>query len=116
VTCNGQVLGKPWAATRLSVVGAHDSTTYCFTKKYGRGLVDRSSGSCFLEGAEGPLADQAFALDRTRPLTYLHGRLRRFDPDEILAISGFPPAFVWPDEMTLEKRWVDFCWGFQILR
>jgi site-specific DNA-cytosine methylase len=32
-------------------------------------------------------------------------RLRRFDPDEILAISGFPPAFTWPPSLGYEKRW-----------
>lgn len=100
------VLAKPWARARLSVVGAHDARTYCFTKNYGRS-VDKSSGSCFLEGAPGPMADPRWALDRGGEggLEGLHGRVRRFDPDELLALAGFPRAFAWPAGMALGKRW-----------
>lgn len=69
------LLDKPWAATRLSIIGPHggfahipehassadcllasslaaDRETYCFSKAYSR-IVDRSAGSCLLEDAAG---------------------------------------------------------------
>jgi len=98
-----KTLDAPWARSRLSIVGKHDKVTYCFTKSYGR-LFDKSSGSCYLEDCPGPLADARFALDRTQSLSSLQGRLRLFDPEELLAIAGFPTNFEWPSSMPLTKR------------
>ena len=53
----------------------------CFTSGYGKSLMH--SGS------------------------YLHwqGGLRRFSPEEILRLLGFPRGYRWPDDMPLRKRW-----------
>jgi site-specific DNA-cytosine methylase len=53
----------------------------CFTSGYGKSLMH--SGS------------------------YLQwkGGLRRFSPDEILRLLGFPQRYRWPEEMPLRKRW-----------
>lgn len=51
----------------------------------------------FIQDAEGPLSDKAHAIDRAQLPSYI-GRIRRFHPNELLAISGFPAAFIWPEE------------------
>jgi hypothetical protein len=104
------VLAAPWAPKRLSIVGRYDKTSYCFTNSYGR-LFDRSSGSCYYENAEGPLADAAYSIDRANLPTY-QGRIRKFHPDELLTLSGFPDGFIWPSasstssgkEMLLKRK------------
>lgn len=72
------VLEACWASKRISVVGAHDTETHCFTKGYGR-IVDKSTGSCYLENAQGPLSDARYAIDRS-DMTALQGRVRWFHP------------------------------------
>lgn len=91
------ILAKPWAATRLSIVCPFDRSTYCFTKSYGR-LKDKSTGSCLLEDGKETLSD------RTHLEQYV-GRIRLFDPSEILLLSGFPREFQWPEEMDIFKQW-----------
>lgn len=53
----------------------------CFTSSYGKALMH--SGSYLLHG----------------------DGLRRFSPDEVLRLHGFPAAFRWPPELGLRKRW-----------
>ena len=99
------ILDSDWAPSCLSVVGPYDRRTYCFTKSYGR-LYAKSSGSCYLADAEGPLHEGAeHALNRTK-LPLLAGRLRLFSEEELLAIAGFPDpqAFLWPRGMPLNRR------------
>jgi site-specific DNA-cytosine methylase len=56
------------------------------------------------QDAEGPLSEENYAVNRSDLPSY-HGRIRRFHPDELLAISGFPKAFSWPsgELLSLEK-------------
>ena len=56
------------------------------------------------QDALGPLSDPHTAIDRTDLPSY-HRRIRRFHPDELLAISGFPCTFIWPknSKINLEK-------------
>jgi tRNA (cytosine38-C5)-methyltransferase len=97
-----EILTKAWAKTRLSIISIHDTQTYCFTSSYGR-LYDKSSGSLLLEGADSALESSANAtLD---DLPSLHGRLRLFDPNELLLIAGFPSEFLWPEHIPLQKRY-----------
>ena len=117
-------LQQPWAPSVLSVVGARNRHTFCFTKAYAR-RFDRSAGSCFLDdgddgiddgdGAAGGSDDgeimpvRRAVIDRdfetTEALVATHGRLRKFDPAELAAIAGFPRAFAWPESLTLAQRW-----------
>jgi DNA (cytosine-5)-methyltransferase 1 len=55
--------------------------TTCFTSGYGKSLMYAGS--------------------------YLKwkGKLRRFSPDEILRLLGFPNSFTWPPSISLRKRW-----------
>jgi DNA (cytosine-5)-methyltransferase 1 len=55
--------------------------TTCFTAGYGKSLMHAGS--------------------------YLKwkGNLRRFSPDEILRLLGFPDSFIWPPELSLRQRW-----------
>ena len=104
-----QKLRTPWAASRVSVVGPKDMVSYCFTKSYGR-LIDRASGSCYLPTALHRLADPEHAINRAvtdanpYPLEVLHGELRFFHPQELLALSGFPLGFTFPASMPIHKR------------
>jgi C-5 cytosine-specific DNA methylase len=56
------------------------------------------------QDALGPLSEEHTAIDRTSLPSY-HRRIRRFHPDELLAISGFPSNFIWPKnrKINLEK-------------
>ena len=59
----------------------------------------------FLQDATGPLSETAHKIDRTQLPSY-QNRIRRFHPDELLAISGFPKKFIWPKKskkLNLEK-------------
>lgn len=95
-----EILTKPWAARQLSIVGAHDTVSYCFTKSYGR-IIERSSGSCFLEAADPGIHPTLLRND----LPALFGRLRLFHPTELLLLSGFPEFFSWPEDLGLKKCW-----------
>lgn len=98
-----EVLRKLWSNRRLSIVGDFDMTSYCFTHSYGR-MYDRSSGSMYIDNALGPLNVSEFALSRD-DMTKYYGHLRRFHPQELLIMAGFPISFKWPDNLSLEKRW-----------
>lgn len=89
-----QVLSDPKVSARLSVVGPHDRTSFCFTKGYAR-VRHKCTGSLFWPDAQGDLAIPAYALDKSR-LGALHGRVRYFHPDEVLALLGFPVGHVPP--------------------
>ena len=56
------------------------------------------------QDAEGPLSEEKYAINRSDLPSY-YGRIRRFHPDELLSISGFPKEFTWPsaDRLSLEK-------------
>ena len=69
--------------------------------RYGR-LYDKSAGSCYYEKATGPLREVQ-DIDRESLINYT-GQIRKFHPDEILALSGFPDNFKWPVEFTLQKK------------
>ena len=95
------ILDKKWAYKRLSIVGQHDSTSFCFTKSYGH-THDKSAGSYLLENSLGPLSDKTF-INRDK-LVDLHGRVRLFHPRELLSLFGYPPSFTFP-EMTLHQKY-----------
>ena len=96
------ILDKPWAHKRLSIVGQHDCTSFCFTKSYGH-THDKSAGSYLLENSIGPLNDKSF-INRNE-LGDLYGRIRLFHPNELLSLFGFPSSFKWPQEMTLYQKY-----------
>ena len=96
-----RVLSASWSML-LSVVGPYDRQSYCFTKGYGK-IFDRSTGSCYYPEAPGPLAEEKYKLDKS-DLLPLKGKLRMFDPSEILLLSGFPIDFSWPQSMPLSQR------------
>ena len=79
-----EVLGATWAAARISIVGRFDTTSFCFTKGYGR-QMDRSTGSCLFIDAPGPLAEDAYRIDRSSLLA-LEGRVRLFHPGLVTPI------------------------------
>lgn len=56
------------------------------------------------QDAEGPLSEEKYAINRSDLPSY-YGRIRRFHPDELLSISGFPKGFIWPHatQLSLEK-------------
>ena len=56
-----KILLAQWAAVMLSIVGPHDSVSFCFTKGYGK-IFDRSAGSLFFPQAEGPLSLEEFQI------------------------------------------------------
>lgn len=58
----------------------------------------------FSQDAQGPLSEPHTAIDRSKLPSY-HRTIRRFHPDELLAISGFPSNFIWPKnkKINLEK-------------
>ena len=95
-----KVLSAKWAATRLSICGRNDMRTFCFTKGYGR-LWDKSSGSLVLTSSSGLM--RAHEIDRTR-LADLFGRVRRFSPEELLRLFGFPPGFDFPPHLSLGAK------------
>eukprot|EP00605_Chrysophyceae_sp_TOSAG23-4_P001434 GSChrysophyteH1.ASY1.ANO1.1562.1 assembled CDS len=108
---SAKILTSKWAPSRLSIVGPHDTTTYCFTKSYGR-LFDKSSGSCYLEDAIGPLAcvdsdhlDRSTAGPDSAFVKRLANRLRLFLPEELLALSGFPLEYRFPVGMPVKKQY-----------
>jgi len=93
------ILDKSWAKSRLSVVGPQATATQCFTKGYAR-IYDRSTGSCYLDDE-----DVVGGLESLESWTSLYGTLRLFDPDDMLALFGFPPGFRWPPSMPVRKKW-----------
>ena len=97
-----EILQKSWAAKRLSLVGQHDKTSFCFTKSYSH-TNDKSAGSYYLERAMGPLSDAQF-IDRT-DLGALYGQVRLFHPKELLKLFGFPQTFKFPKTMTLKQQY-----------
>jgi len=98
-----KVLSSSWAPSRLSIVGQHDRTSYCFTRSYSQ-TMDKSSGSLFLENAEGPLSEAQYAVDRNN-LSTLYGQVRLFHPDELLKLFGFPSWFSFPPNMPLHIKY-----------
>lgn len=87
----------------LPVVTQLDRMTHCFTAAYGR-IVHRATGSLLLEDREhpGPIAEHP--LDRSDMVQYV-GKLRRFTPEEIAALFGFPETFQFPHDLGLQHRY-----------
>jgi len=96
------ILDKPWAQKRLSIVGQFCRTSFCFTKSYGH-THDKSAGSYILENSSGPLNDSSF-INRNE-LGDLYGRVRLFHPRELLSLFGFPSSFRFPRTMTLHQKY-----------
>ena len=97
------ILTSSWANSMISIATPNDSLTYCFTKGYGK-RYDHSTGSCYLP----PLYGVDSVIDRDNLLQY-KDRLRRFHPDELLLLFGFPLEYRWPsldEEVTLSA-----CYG-----
>jgi tRNA (cytosine38-C5)-methyltransferase len=93
-------LQKPFLAG-MSVVGAHDQATCCFTRGYGQ-VLHMSSGSLYLDDCAAPLAVEK--LDRS-DMTRYGGRLRFFHSRELLRIFGFPDTYVFPRDMSMRSRY-----------
>lgn len=94
-----EVLSQPWAKD-LGVVRPSDMQTHCFTAGYSR-IYHRSTGSLLLlDGVHEPVT--VTGLDRTRMETYT---IRKFSPEELLNIFGFPSTFSFPDSISLENRY-----------
>lgn len=92
-------LQKPWAA-KLSIIGPYDIETYCFTSGYAR-IHHRASGSYLLMNATSPLAIDK--LDRSDMIKY-DKQIRKFAPEELLLLFGFPPEYRFPPDINLSQR------------
>jgi tRNA (cytosine38-C5)-methyltransferase len=105
------ILEKKFAPHHLGIVSASDTATHCFTAGYGR-IYHRSTGSILLmrrgrtstQGNQPLAAVSKVPLDRTNMLIY-SGRLRRFTPQELLSLFGFPKHFVFPEAIPLEHQY-----------
>ena len=99
------ILIKPFAKD-LGIVSGKDTQTHCFTAGYGR-VYHRSTGSILLmdtiycknskaanENVTAAVADEP--IDRSDMAKYV-GRLRRFTPQELLTLFGFPRGFRFGD-------------------
>lgn len=100
-----EMLEKKWAGT-LPVVTPNDDLTYCFTSLYSR-QVHQSTGSVLLmdtdDNTKTALTKASFveAPDKTA----FFGKIRKFSPEELLRIFGFPDNFKFPEELNLRLRW-----------
>ena len=102
-----KVLAKGFS-TGLSILGALDRTTFCFTKNYGK-VMNKSSGSLlYLDSVGGAPIRQSLAtdpIDKSAGNMLGHaGRIRHFSPRELLNLFGFPASFVLPADLTLKKK------------
>ena len=95
------VFAKPWAKS-LPIVSAQDTLSHCFTAAYGR-VVHQATGSLLLTDLK-HRAVEHYPLDRDDMMKF-SGRLRRFTPEELLALFGYPPSFVFPADISLEHRY-----------
>ena len=105
-----QVFESAWAKD-IPIVCPLDRVTHCFTAGYGR-QIHRSTGSLLLFNNNNddddenhrnkPVADDP--IDRT-DMTIYKGKLRRFTEKELATLFGFPPSFVFPDELSLDHRY-----------
>mmetsp|Transcript_29432 Transcript_29432/g.43376 ORF Transcript_29432/g.43376 Transcript_29432/m.43376 type:complete len:431 (+) Transcript_29432:27-1319(+) len=96
------VLSRPWAK-QLPVVTAQDKATYCFTAAYGR-IYHKATGSFLLIDPPDRPACADVPIERCDDMSQLYsGKIRRFTPDELLAIFGFPSSFSFPFDISLEK-------------
>jgi len=88
-------LSQPWASD-LPLVGPADVHSHCFTAFYSRQL-HKSTGSLLLLHEQIPsvaaaLASNDTTLDRSDMTQYV-GMIRRFAPEELLRLFGFPINF-----------------------
>lgn len=98
-------------APGLSIVGADDRLTFCFTSSYGQ-RMHKSSGSLYhTHISRGKLVDKA-----AEKMPSYHGKIRLFTPTELLRLFGFPTWYKMPpvtpplkekkeDGFTLRHQW-----------
>lgn len=98
-TLTYEELQKPWAHN-LSIVSPYDIETYCFTSGYSR-IHHRASGSYLLMNGKSPLAIDK--LDRS-DMTKYDQQIRKFAPEELLLLFGFPSSYRFPDDINLSQR------------
>eukprot|EP00924_Labyrinthula_sp_SR-Ha-C_P001040 maker-scaffold_7-snap-gene-11.48-mRNA-1 protein AED:0.35 eAED:0.55 QI:0/0/0/1/0/0/2/0/383 len=84
-----EVLKKKFARG-LSYVGKKDRMTFCFTSSYGK-TIHKSSGSLYLKQI-----DHGSNLERDENMLSLSGKVRFFDPRELLHFFGFPKSYTLP--------------------
>jgi len=113
------ILEKPWSK-QLGIVGGGDRASHCFTAGYGR-ILSRSTGSLFLfrdtptndddDDIGGRTTKDKWStavednpIDRTDMLQY-YGRLRKFTPQELLRLFGFPTTFSFPPGISQDHQY-----------
>ncbi len=111
-----EILSKDWARelpiVRLSNEGNDDEEgstrmTYCFTAGYGRQL-HKSTGSILFVPKEQSLSSsqEEQGMDNEASMVERYSnQLRRFSPEELLGLFGFPRNFAFPDSTGLEHRY-----------
>lgn len=97
-----EALASDWAKD-LPVVTRLDRLTHCFTAAYGR-IAHRATGSLLLQDEDHPGPIARNPLDRSEMVQYV-GKLRRFSPEELVVLFGFPEHFRFPDDMSLQHRY-----------
>lgn len=118
-----EILAQDWArdlpivdlpSNEQSSPGCEDDypLTYCFTAGYGRQL-HKSTGSLLhiprdtVERQECQ-SDADATVKESRNYDMIqryHNQLRRFTPEELLGLFGFPPEFAFPSSTILEHRY-----------
>lgn len=109
-----EILSNEWARD-VPIVNFHNDKeasgisslmTYCFTSGYGRQL-HKSTGSILFVPDE-RLSDRKDQTgdDASKSMIELYSnQLRRFAPEELLGLFGFPPGFEFPSSAGLEHRY-----------
>lgn len=95
------ILQKNWSK-EVGVVSIKDIATHCFTAGYGR-IYHRATGSLFLM-TQRDQSIQEKPIDRSDMMQY-SGKLRKFTPNELLRLFGFPSSFDFPDGITREHQY-----------
>jgi len=103
------LLTEDWAKD-IPIVSSHDRHSRCFTAFYAR-QIHRATGSILLMDGDGDGDGDGIVneshhspIDRT-DMTKHAGRLRRFAPEELLLLFGFPKeTFSFPPEMKMSHK------------
>lgn len=91
-------------------IGQYSRMTYCFTAGYGRQL-HKSTGSILFVPDERALnrKEDSIIIDddgSSKSMVQLYSnQLRRFSPEELLGLFGFPSEFEFPENIGLEHRY-----------
>jgi tRNA (cytosine38-C5)-methyltransferase len=110
---SNEILSKDWARelpiVRLSNDDNDDDegstrTTYCFTAGYARQL-HKSTGSILYVPKERSKDQKEQRISDSSMVERYSNQLRRFSPEELIGLFGFPSSFAFPATTGLEHRY-----------